>query len=157
MAIVTPGTFTQAALVTEVQNDPKQLGYANINSAPELAALINTSPEPIAAGQREQIYRNTTPVQDLISQIVLSEWRGAGVTQADRDFITLVFSSANVKTGDANLRTQLGNVFAAGTTTRANLLAAAQKEASRAEALWGDGFRVTPQQAYDALQTLGRV
>ena len=150
MAIVTPGTFTLTALATEVTTDPKGLGYSTLegNSA-SIADRMNTSPEPIAAGQQEQIYRTRVESRDLMAGIVLSEF--AALTQANRDYCQMLFGAQYVNTGDANVRTQLGAIFAAGTTSRTNLNNAAQKQASRAEALWGDGFRVTAQQVSAAL------
>jgi hypothetical protein len=150
MALVTPGTYSMAALTSEITNDPKGLGYAaQAGNSDAIAVLMNTSPEPIAAGQQEQIYRTTVASKDLIAGIVLSEF--AALTQANRDYCTMLFSAASVNTGDANVRTQLGAIFATNTTSRANMLAAAQKQASRAQALWGstnDGFQVTAQQVY---------
>jgi len=147
MAIVTPGTYSMSALMSELTNDPKALGYAAMGqNSDALANLMNTAPEPIAAGQQEQIYRNYADTRDLVSGLILTEV--AALTQANRDYLSMVFSTAQVKTGDTNLRTQMGSVFTAGTTSRTNLTNAAQKNASRAEALWGDGFRVTAQQVY---------
>jgi hypothetical protein len=150
MALVTPGTYSMAALMSEVTNDPKGLGYAGQSgNADAIAVLMNTSPEPIASGSQEQIYRTRVASQDLMAGIVLTEF--TALTQANRDYCSMLFSAAFVNTGDANVRTQLGAIFASGTTSRANLLAAAQKNATRAEALWGDGYRVTAQQVYLAL------
>jgi hypothetical protein len=149
MAIVTPGVYSMAALITEVTTDPKGLGYAGAsgNSA-TIADLMNLAPEPIAAGSQEQIYRNRADSRDLMAGIVLSEY--AALTQANRDYCAMLFSAPQVNTGDANVRTQLAAIFAAG-TSRTNMIAAAQKNASRSEALWGDGFRVTPQAVSQAL------
>lgn len=150
MALVTPGTYSMTALMSEVTNDPKGLGYAGQSgNADSIAVLMNTSPEPIAAGSQEQIYRARVASSDLMAGIILSEF--AALTQANRDYCVMLFSAVNVNTGDANLRTQLAGIFGAATTSRTNLTAAAQKTASRAEALWGDGFRVTAQQVYLAL------
>jgi hypothetical protein len=150
MPLVTPGAFSMAALTTEVNTDPKGLGYANqAGNADSIAVLMNTSPEPIASGQQEQIYRNRVESRDLMAGIVLTEF--AALTQANRDYCVMLFSASYINTGDANVRTQLGTIFGAGTTSRTNLNNAAQKQASRAEALWGDGFQVRAQQVYLAL------
>jgi len=150
MALVTPGTYSLAALMSELTNDPKGLGYSSQSgNADSIAVLMNTSPEPIASGSQEQIYRNRVASSDLLAGIVLSEF--AALTQANRDYCVMLFSAANVNTGDANLRTQIAGIFGGATTSRANLIAAAQKNASRSEALWGDGFRVTAQQVSLAL------
>lgn len=150
MAVVTPGTYSMAALMAEITNDPKGLGYSSQSGNPDaIAALMNTSPEPIAAGAQEQIYRSRVETRDLIAGLVLSEV--AALTQGNRDYCAILFSAAQVNTGDANVRAQLAAIFGAATTSRANLLATAQKNAARGEALWGDGYRVTPQQVYLAL------
>jgi len=150
MALVTPGTYSMAALTTEVTTDPKGLGYAGASgNAATIADLMNLAPEPIAAGSQEQIYRFRSDTRDLLACIILSEF--ATLTQANRDYCTMMFSTPQVNTGDANVRTQMAGIFAGGTTSRTNLIAAAQKNASRAEALWGDGFHVTAVQVSEAL------
>jgi hypothetical protein len=150
MALVTPGTYSMSALMTEVNTDPKGLGYAAAaGNANAIAVLMNTSPEPIATASQEQIYRTRISSNDLMAGIVLSEF--STLTQANRDYCAILFSSAQVNTGDPNVRTQLAAIFASGTTSRTNLIAAAQKNSSRGEALWGDGFVVTSNQVYLAL------
>lgn len=150
MAIVTPGVYSMAALQSELTNDPKAIGYAGQSgNATTIASLMNTSPEPIAAGSQEQIYRLRVASSDMMAGVVLSEF--AALVQANRDYCAMLFSAQYVNTGDANIRTQLAAIFGGATTSRANMIAAAQKNASRAEALWGDGFRVTPQQVAEAL------
>jgi hypothetical protein len=150
MALVTPGTYSMAALMSEVNSDPKGLGYASQSgNSDAIAVLMNTSPEPIATANQEQIYRARIASNDLMAGIVLSEF--AALTQANRDYCTMLFSTDYVNSGDPNVRTQLAAIFVSGATSRTNLIAAAQKNASRAEALWGDGYRVTAQQVYLAL------
>jgi hypothetical protein len=147
LTLVTPGTYSMSALMSEVNNDPKGLGYAaQGGNADSIAVLMNTSPEPIAAGSQEQIYRARAESRDLMAGIVLTEF--AALTQANRDYCAMLFSAPLVNTGDANVRTQVAAIFGTATASRTNLIAAAQKNASRAEALWGDGYRVTAQQVY---------
>lgn len=150
MAIVTPGPYSNAALATELNTDPKGIGYpAVFANSDSLANLINTRPEPIAAANQEQIYRAQVLSSDLLAGIVLGEF--TALTVATREYCLLLFAPQYVRTGDANVRASLGAIFAAGTTSRTNLLAAAQKDASRAEALWGDGVRVTGTMVAEAL------
>lgn len=147
MAVVTPGTYSMSALMSEITNDPKAIGYATASgNADTIATLMNTSPEPIAVGSQEQIYRNRTASNDLTACLILSE--AVALAQGNRDYLAILLSTTQVNTGDANVRTQAAAIFAAGTTSRTNLIAAAQKNASRSEALWGDGFRVTASQVY---------
>lgn len=150
MAIVTPGVFSMAALTTEVTTDPKGIGYAGASgNAATIADLMNLAPEPIAAGSQEQIYRTRADSRDLMACLILSEY--AAITQANRDYLTMLFSQPLVNTGDANIRTQVASVFGGATTSRANLIAAASKQASRSQALFGDGFSVSAVQVSQAL------
>lgn len=150
MPIVTPGTFTPAALAAEIGNDPIGVGYAAGAGNPfEIALKLNQSPEPAGViGGQESIFKKTTPTTDLIACIVAADYTALSVTQ--RDLCALVFSTPTVKTGDAALRTLIVSIFAAG-TTRTNLTNVASRLCSRAEALWGDGFRVTDTQVSIAL------
>lgn len=149
MAVVTPGTFSMAALVTEIATDPKGLGYSTLSgNSSSIAVLMNTAPEPIAAGSQEQIYRNRIETYLVTSKMDRAEF--VALAQGVRDYLTVVFSGQFLQTGDANLRTQLSGAFAAGPSKTA-MIAAAQKDASRSEALWGDGFQVTPQQVAEAI------
>ncbi len=144
MAVVTPGVFSMAALTSELNADPKGLGYsAHLDNPGDIATLMNTT------GSTDQIFRNRVDSRDIMAGIVLTEF--AALTQANRDYCIMIFSSPQVNTGDANVRTQVGTIFGVGTTSRTNLTAAAQKNASRSEALWGDGFSVTAGQVNTAL------
>lgn len=147
MAIVTPGTYSMAALITEVTTDPKGIGYAALNSDANLiAALMNTAPEPI--GAPEQIYRIRTETYLVTSKIDRAEF--VALAAGIRDYLIVMFGTPWLQTGDANLRTQVAQAFPVG-ASRTAMTAAVQKDATRCEALWGDGFRVTPQMVAEAL------
>jgi hypothetical protein len=150
MPLVTPGTYSMAALMSEVTGDPKGMGYSTLaGNADSIAVRMNTSPEPVAVANQEQIYRARIPSSDLMSAIVLSEFEA--LSQARRDYCLMLFSAAQINTGDQNVRDQIVAIFPGNTVSLGRLAAAAQKNASRAEALWGDGFHVTAQQVYLAL------
>lgn len=149
MAVVTPGVFSMAALTTELNTDPKGIGYSShLDNPTDIANLMNTAPEPIAVGSQEQIFRDRTETYLVTSKIDRAEF--VALAQGVRDYLTVVFSGAFLQTSDANLRLQLSGAFPAGASKTA-MIAAAQKDASRSEALWGDGRRVTPQQVAEAL------
>lgn len=149
MAIVTPGVYSMTALQSEITSDPKGIGYAAQNgNATTIADLMNLAPEPIAVGSQEQIYRNRVETYTVTSKIDRAEF--VALAQGVRDYLTVVFSTPYLQSGDANLRTQLGGAFPVG-ASRTAMTAAVQKDATRSEALWGDGFRVTPQQVAAAL------
>jgi cytochrome P450 len=140
--------FTIAALRTELDTDPKGLGYAARraqSNAPEaLAARLNER-----GASAESVTQTYLRVEDVVAALVRAEYDA--LSAAGKDYLGVVLSAPQVKTGDATLRAQLGQLFGAGTTTRTNLLALATRSASRAEVLWGEGFAVTDAQAADAL------
>jgi hypothetical protein len=149
MPIVTPGTFTLAALTSELNGDPLGIGYAAVfANSDSLAVLLNTSPEPVVAGSQESVYRKTTPTTDMVAGLVKADF--TALTVAERELCALVFAPGEVKTGDATLRTLLSALFPVS-TTRTNLIAASSRLCSRAEALWGDGFTVSGQVVAQAL------
>jgi hypothetical protein len=137
-----------AALTAEITNDPLGLGYATLaQNSSAIAVRMNTAPEPIAVGNQEQIFRSRVETYLVTSKIDRAEF--VALAQGVRDYLSVIFSTPFLQSGDANLRTQLGGAFAAGPSKTA-MTAAVQKDATRAEALWGDGFRVTEQQVYTA-------
>lgn len=142
--------MTIEALRTEIDTDPKGLGYAALrtqSNAPE--ALADKLNEAGASG--ETLFKGYTPVEDVTAAIVRADYDALGA--AGKTFLNeVMLRGARLKTGDTNLRASMAGVFAAGTTTRANLVALASRPASRAEALWGEGIKVTPTQVGQALE-----
>lgn len=134
---------TTQQILTEINTDPKSLGYAALK-------VQSNGPEAVAAkmnqvgASAETIFKGYTPTEDLLPAILLTEY--ATLTQANRDYLSVLFAPRQVKTGDATLRTQIGAVFGAGTTSRTNLTNAASRSATRAEALWGEGTVISDQQ-----------
>jgi hypothetical protein len=148
VAPVNPGAgFNSAALTSELNTDPLGLGYAAVlANSDDLALKINAIPEPIAVANQEQIWKKTVPARELVACIIAADY--TALTQTQRDLCALVFGTPDVLTGDANLRTLVISIFAAG-TTRTNLTNAASRLASRAEVLFGGP--VTAQQVAAAL------
>lgn len=141
-----PIDYTQ--LATEINTDPRSLGYAG-KSDYDISVLLNT---PGASG--ETIFRTYTPIEDVIPCIVRSEFdslAAAGKTYLDQ----VVFKGAKVKTGDATLRTQIAQLFPAGTTTRTNLTNVASKAATRGEVLFGENTNITDLDVARALRPNG--
>ena len=141
--------FTIAALTTEINTDPKALGYATLkaqtNGPEAVAAKLNE-----AGASAETLFKSYVPIEDVIAAIVISEY--AAATAANRTFLeNVLLKGSKLKSGDANLRTSMAAIFAAGTTSRANLVALASRSASRAEALWGEGYVVSASQASEAM------
>jgi hypothetical protein len=135
-----------AALATEVTTDPKSLGYAG-KSDYDIATLLNT---PGASG--ETIFRRYTPLEDIVAGIVRSEYDS--LSAANKTFLQeVILKGTQVKSGDANLRASVAGIFAAGTTSRANLTNVASKSATRGEVLFGESTTVSD---LDVARALGR-
>lgn len=123
------------ALLTEITTDPRTLGYAG-KSDSQIADLLNTP-----GASAETIFKAYTDTADVVAGIVRTEWNS--LAAQEKQFLDLLCGSPKLKTGDANLRTSMAGIFANGTTSRANLIAAASKPAARAEVLFGEGTTVS--------------
>jgi len=124
------------ALATEINTDPKSLGYAG-KSDYEISVIMNT-----AGASAETLFRSYTPVEDIIAGIVRSEYDA--LATAGKTYLNeVVLKASRVKTGDATLRSQIAQLFGAGTATRTNLTNIASRAASRAEILFGEDTAIT--------------
>lgn len=133
------------ALAAELGTDPKTLGYAGKSDA-QIADLLNTP-----GLSAETIFKAYTDTADVVACIVRSEW--TALAAGDKQFLTeVILATPKLKTGDANLRAAVAGIFANGTTSRTNLIAAASKSASRAEVLFGEGATVSHQDVATALR-----
>lgn len=133
------------ALAAEITNDPKALGYAD-KSDYEISVLLNTE-----GASNETLFKSYTPVEDIAACIVRAEYdalAAAGKTYLNE----VVLKGAKVKTGDATLRTQIAQLFAAGTATRTNLTNVASRPASRAEILFGENAYISDADVAAALR-----
>lgn len=133
------------ALATEINTDPKTLGYAG-KSDYDRAVILNT-----VGASAETVIRAFTNTAEIVAAIDPTEF--AALTAANKLFLTdVVLAAPTVKSGDSNLRTAIAAIFVAG-TTRTRLIAAASKSASRAEVLFGEGITVSDT---DVAKALGR-
>lgn len=134
-----------ANLATEINTDPKALGYAG-KSDYAIALILNT-----VGASAETVIRAYTDTTEIVAGVVRAEFDA--LTAAAKSFLVdVVLKAPKVKTGDANIRTGLGAIFPAG-TSRNNLIAAASKSATRAEVLFGEGTSVSDA---DVAKALGR-
>lgn len=120
-------------LNTEIATDPQGLGYSG-KTSPEIAALLNT-----IGLSNEQIGAGAVDGQELSKAVVISEY--LSLTDAARAGWTAILTAGNgqIDAGDALVVAQIAAIWGAGTTTRANLLTLATRDASRAEVLFGSG------------------
>jgi hypothetical protein len=115
------------ALKAELTTDPLGLGYAAAKTPTAMCALLNV--------KRNVARTSLTPVE-LWENTEFPEYRT--LSQPDRDAYQAILTLGIVDiTAGSKSRTTLLALFAAGSTTRANLVAFAGKslQASRAETL----------------------
>jgi hypothetical protein len=148
-----------AALKSEIINDPRGYSYAtwwdvgdDVGVARALNLIRDGSPGTIPANPTAgggvatgviSVNKGTISTQELVEAVVQSEMP-ANANQ--RDWLIMVSSGDRVRVDPGSTaRAGLLAIFPAGTTTRANLTAAAMRPASRAEELFGIGTTVTSQ------------
>jgi hypothetical protein len=142
-------TPTAQQIRTEIDVDSKALGYATLkvqtNGPEAVAARMNE-----AGASAETLFKSWVDTYELIAEIVYSEY--SGWTAAQRALVdnSPFFRQTRVKTGLPNLRTTLAAIIPTG-ASRTAMVAFASRSASRAEALWGEGVRVSATQVADAL------
>lgn len=124
------------ALKAEITTDPEGIGYAGKNDE-QTADLLNA--------QTRQPNRESMTGGMLAASIVRAEL--AAIPNADQNYIRALLPCGEMPL-TVTLKNELRNIFAAGTTTRANLIALLQRPGSRADEL-GIGF-VTPSNVADA-------
>lgn len=142
-------------LTNELNNDPQTYGYAaHIAGGNDtaLAALLNKVRDGTDGEAAISIEKGYVTTEELANSIVQGEY--AGLTAANRAYLDMLMtlSRVDLSTG-SNPRAGLAALFSAGSTTRANVLAAAQRNGSRAEQLWGVESRVSEA---DVARALGR-
>ena len=147
------------ALKSELQTDPAALGYAPLLAAGaqnQLAAVLNflrdgTTACPVnnVVGAAISVNRGTIETQELVEAVVQSEMP---TNAAQRDWLLMVCAGNRVRVDTGSTaRAGLLAIFAAGTTTRANLTTVASRTGSRAEQLFGAGTSVTDSDVARAL------
>jgi len=112
-------------LNTESTTDPLGRSYAGMTDA-QIADSLNTANRP---------QTNTLiPAHKVVSAVVPSE--AALILPEERERIAFIVSAGEVNISSDNVRSAFQRAFAAGTTTRANLLALVNAPSiSRAEEL----------------------
>lgn len=108
------------AIKTELTTDPLNRGYASLDD--EQAARAFSRPDRTV--DREQL-----PSGVLVSCLDKADF--AALAAADRTYLNLFVSASDVPI-TAAVKQVLAGMFAAGTTTRANIVQAMQRSGSRA-------------------------
>lgn len=128
-----------AALKAEIESDPLGIypAFTPENDA-AVAAAINEVRDTIS------IYRDDLEASELKDAIVLSDYEARCDTQAKRDWLALVLDNGiPVQDPNGAVRSGIVSLFS-GTPTLAAFASIAQRDASRAEDLWGPGVNVSP-------------
>ena len=139
-----PAVFTLVQLKGELDADPQGYGYSSLSHF-EAAAALNLF------RAAEIVTRATLSVQDLQSQVLISEFISlTNVERAAWLAVLTASSDGGVDISNQAIRDQAAAIWTAGTATRANLVAIQTRSGTRAEALFGEGFRVTDKQVDEA-------
>lgn len=111
------------ALKSEITNDPLGRGYSGMTDEQIAASL---------AVHDRQADRESLEAGLLVASIVSSEYIGLSANQ--KDYVRLIAMASTVPL-TASIKTELGAIFPAGSTTRANLIALMKRAGSRADEL----------------------
>lgn len=133
----------------EIVNDPKAIGLATTNSDQTNADRGN---EIGRSNPVETIDVSSVAPEKAQAAVVGSEY--AVLSAVARDAWGAIVGLPSIPVKDANIRAQIGEIWAAGTATRTNLLALQARLASRFEVVLGEGVRIRHQ---DIAQAFGRV
>lgn len=132
-----------AALKTELDTDPKTLGYSGKTSQ-EIADLLNT-----VGLSSETVNIGVIDSYEIINVLDASEVAALSTTKLQT--LMLITSTGKTDASNANVKLIFQSLFGAGTNSRTALLALANKSASRAEAL---GFGTVEKWDIERAQTL---
>jgi hypothetical protein len=112
-------------LKAELTNDPLALGYSGMND--QIAAnKLNATDTG-----RTQV-RNSVSKLEIFKGIVNSEWPTTAILQ---NKLQTMFALDTIDPSNANIQAIITSIFAAGTATRANIIAMATQTVSRATEL----------------------
>lgn len=140
--------FTNAQLQTEINTDPKTLGYAALRAANNyigLAAKLNATYAGVVA-----VFRNDVKSAEILAAMIESEV--SSLTQIQWTRVQVLLAPPVIDASQVTIRNQFGGIFAGKTTTLGNLTAVGQKAATtRAEELWGYKVVVTEQDVATAI------
>lgn len=140
MADLTAAQLT--VLATELNTDPKALGFAGKNNA-QCAAILNT-----AGASSETINPGTLPTWQVTAAIVGTEW--TALSQANKDLLAFYLNQGTIDTTSANVRTAIGGMFNAGATKTA-LTNLVNRPATRGEILFGVNIIIAASNVGQAL------
>ena len=116
--------FNYAALHDELINDPLGRGYAGMSDI-QAADSLNTPDRDVSV--------DSVISEFVVAALVPSEVNALAVAQQRN--LWGIIGAGSVRTDDPEVKAYFADLFGAGTTTRANLLALATQTISRAQEL----------------------
>ncbi len=145
-----------AALRTELDTDPKSLGYAAPLAAGDhvqVASIMNL----VRDGSVDPDFKLTkTGVSMLEAMKAIDPTEYAGLTQVKRDgwrdILMLDLSLGKIPNTDPDVRSFINDIWAGATNTLAKLLAIETRNCSRSEKLFGENVAVTAAEIGAAMQ-----
>lgn len=140
-----------AALATELNTDPKALGFAALIAAKNDQGCADLLNRASGAGA-QSVFRNDIAPREIIQAIAAADFTAA--TQLQISKLSLMLASAPIDATLANVRANLQGIFSGASAATTNALTAvASRTGSRAEVLLGVGTVVGWQ---DVAKALGR-
>lgn len=142
-------SFTSAALASEINTDPKALGYAAPKASGAdgaVAAILNATYAGVGT-----VYRRNIAPHEIEECLVYAELGSLTVQQWQ--LFQTVLEAGVIDASKATIQNILIGMFPNTTTTYANLVAVAKTpNPTRAEELWGQGTVVTVADVAHALR-----
>lgn len=137
-----------AALKTEIQTDPKALGFAALVTAGNDQGIADKLNQVGASG--ETIGSGVIPTWRIINATDPTEW--AALTAQEKQRYQTLTGAGLLDTSNTNVRTAFTSMFAVGTATRTALNGLTTRSAARAEVLFGAGTVITSADVARALR-----
>lgn len=122
------------ALKTELTTDPASLGYAG-KTDQEVADAMNSVPS-VNTNALLRVKRDRIETWEIVEATVVSEYDA--LSAAEKERYARITGLGTLNPQGANIQAAFLKMFAAGTTTRANLSLLQWKGSSRAQTLFGE-------------------
>ena len=112
---------------------------AGATSIPTVSFTANAAYAVGATVYQEPVTVQSVSTSALQNAVLASDYTGLTAAQQQLWLTIIVAGGGHIDVSQTGIRNQIGSIFGAGTTTRANLLALQTRAGSRAEALFGLG------------------
>ena len=141
--------ISNAELKTELNTDPKTLGYAPYIASGNhlaIAGLMNT-----VGLSAETVKRKAISQDEFMQAVIYVEY--AALTAAQRDYLATIINCQSIDITGTAVKDGLWAVFGSATVTRANFNTLQTRPCTRAEALGGKNYAVNTEEIAKALRS----